>query len=165
MLIKGLVDEDFVNYKVPSMFISTNTCTFKCDIENGSHICQNGGLAKQPSVDIQIEYIIRRYMHNGITKAIVFGGLEPMDQLADLYDFIFALRNDHNCKDTVVIYTGYTEEEMEGRLAVLRALGDVVVKFGRYRCGDTPHFDPVLGVMLASDNQYAVNLSDKELIN
>lgn len=31
MKITGLVDEDFINYKAPSMFISTSKCSFKCD--------------------------------------------------------------------------------------------------------------------------------------
>ena len=80
MLIKGLVDEDFVNYKLPSMYIATATCSFKCDKEYGQPICQNSELAKQPDIDIPITDIIMRYLANPITKAIVFGGLEPFDQ-------------------------------------------------------------------------------------
>ena len=33
MIIKQLIDEDFVNYKVPSMFIAFPRCTFKCEKE------------------------------------------------------------------------------------------------------------------------------------
>ncbi len=155
MLLKGIVDEDFVNYRVPSMFISTNTCTFKCDMENGSPICQNSGLAKMESINIDIDAIIQRYLKNDITKAIVFGGLEPFDQLIDVYDFIFKLRNDYECKDPVVIYTGYNKEEIENRVSVLAPLGNIVIKYGRYKTGDCPHFDPILGVKLASNNQYS----------
>jgi len=36
MIIKGLIDEDFVNYKKPSMTIMMPYCTFKCDKEYGS---------------------------------------------------------------------------------------------------------------------------------
>jgi hypothetical protein len=32
---------------------------------------------------------------------------------------------------------------------------NIVIKFGRYRPGQQKHFDEVLGVELASDNQYA----------
>lgn len=159
MLIKGIVDEDFVNYKVPSMFISTNTCTFKCDIEYGTHICQNGELSKQPAIDIPLRTIIRRYLKNDITHAIVFGGLEPMDQFVDLYDFVFVLRNDFHCNDPIVIYTGYTEDELIEKLNVLRSFCNITIKFGRYKPDDRRHFDPVLGVYLASDNQYAVQIS------
>lgn len=155
MLIKGIVDEDFVNYKVPSMFISTNTCTFKCDTDCGAPICQNSALAKQKSIDMDIDVVIRRYLSNDITRAIVFGGLEPFDQLADLYDFIFKLRNDYKCQDTVVIYTGYTEDEVAGKLSILYPLPNIIIKFGRYIPNENQHFDKILGVNLASDNQYA----------
>jgi hypothetical protein len=39
MVIKGIVDEDFVNYKKPSMFIIMPYCDFKCDKEAGCSIC------------------------------------------------------------------------------------------------------------------------------
>lgn len=159
MLIKGITDEDFVNYKVPSMFISTNTCTFKCDRENRGNYCQNSELAKQGSIDIGIDTIIKRYLNNGITKAIVFGGLEPFDQFVDIYDFIFKLRNDYNCQDTVVIYTGYNADEIEGKLRMLLSIPNIIVKFGRFRPDNCPHFDQILGVNLASDNQYAQQIS------
>ena len=32
MKIKGITDEDFVNYKYPSMFIATSICSFKCEM-------------------------------------------------------------------------------------------------------------------------------------
>lgn len=155
MLLKGIVDEDFVNYKVPSMFISMNTCSFKCDIDCGEPVCQNRALASQPSVDMDIDDIILRYLHNPITQAIVFGGLEPFDQLADLYDFIYKLRFEHHCQDCVVIYTGYDETEIFGKLVALEHFPNIIVKFGRYIPGGSPHFDPTLGVKLSSDNQYA----------
>lgn len=159
MLIKGITDEDFVNYKVPSMFISTNTCTFKCDYENGGRYCQNSQLVKQESIDIDIDTIIKRYLGNPITKAIVFGGLEPFDQFVDVYDLIFKLRNDYDCQDAVVIYTGYDEDEIDGKLNMLLSIPNIVVKYGRFRPNNCPHFDPILGVNLASDNQYAQQIS------
>ena len=72
MIIKGITDEDFVNYKVPSMFIAMASCSFKCDTECGQSICQNSFLAKQPDIDIPMATIIDRYRHNQITHAIVF---------------------------------------------------------------------------------------------
>ena len=33
MLIKDIIDEDFINYKKPSMFIGTVKCDWKCCIE------------------------------------------------------------------------------------------------------------------------------------
>lgn len=159
MLIKGIVDEDFVNYKVPSMFINTNTCTFKCDRECGAPVCQNSELANRESIDVDIDRIIKRYLDNDITKAIVFGGLEPFDQLVDIYNFIFKLRYDYWCGDTVVIYTGYNEDELAGKIAMLTSIKNIIIKFGRYKPGDSPHFDSILGVNLASNNQYAKQIS------
>ena len=159
MLIKGITDEDFVNYKVPSMFISTNTCSFKCDREYGKQVCQNSALAKQEPIDVNIDSIIERFLWNPIPKAVVFGGLEPFDQFVDIYDFIFKLRNDYGCTDDVVIYTGYNEREICGKIAALRAFPNIIVKFGRFKPDDCPHFDPILGVYLASDNQYAEVIS------
>ena len=45
MKIKGIIAEDFVNYKKPSMFIGFPTCTWKCEKECGIEMCQNKGLA------------------------------------------------------------------------------------------------------------------------
>ena len=35
MKLKGLIDEDFVNYKDPSLFLIFPFCTFKCEKECG----------------------------------------------------------------------------------------------------------------------------------
>ena len=68
MKIRGLIDEDFTNYKKPSMFIIFPKCTWKCDKECGRAVCQNGALAKSPIYDISIEDIVKRYTNNPITK-------------------------------------------------------------------------------------------------
>lgn len=62
MLLKALVDEDFVNYKITSMFIGCHSCTFKCDIMAGKQVCQNGALANQPNIDVSIDNIVDRYL-------------------------------------------------------------------------------------------------------
>ena len=157
MMVKGITDDDFVNYKVPSMFISTALCTFKCDLEYGSTICQNSDLEKMPSKRIQDQVIVDRYLHNPITSAIVFGGLEPLDQTLELYHLIGRFRA--VCEDDIVIYTGYKKEEISNTLRYLRCYHNIVVKYGRYIPGQQPHLDPVLGVYLASDNQYAERIS------
>lgn len=172
MIIKGITDEDFINYKVPSMYIATATCSFKCDKEYGQPICQNSELAKQPDIDINPVDIICRYMQNDITKAIVFGGLEPFDTAYDMYRFIGDLRVLFKCDDDVVIYTGYTKEELSKMnlfipnmdhkfIFILDAFrfDNVIIKYGRYIPDQQPHYDPVLGVYLASDNQYAERIS------
>jgi hypothetical protein len=80
-----------------------------------------------------------------------------MLQYPEIAAFIGELRQSC-CYDTVVIYTGYTEPEIAGLLPSLRDLGNVIIKFGRYMPGQQPHLDDVLGVKLASDNQYAMAL-------
>ena len=159
MRIKGIADEDFVNYKVPSMFISTAVCSFKCDKECGRPICQNSALANEGSIDTDDDYLIMRYFKNGITKAIVFGGLEPFDQWIELWRFIQKLRLQYGSRDPVVIYTGYNREEIDGEIRFLMSVPNIIVKFGRYIPDQEPHMDEVLGVKLASDNQYAVQIS------
>lgn len=159
MLLKGITDEDFVNFKVPSMFISTAVCSFKCDQECGRPICQNSTLANEESIFTDDDYLINRYLKNRITKAIVFGGLEPFDQWREIFPFLQKLRLQYGCTDPVVIYTGYNREEIDGELHFLMSLPNIIVKFGRFIPDQEPHIDPVLGVKLASDNQYAVQIS------
>lgn len=159
MLIKGVIDEDFVNYKVPSMIINTNTCTYKCNAESGNNCCQNSDLAKSPSIDVKIDALVDRYLKNDITKAICFAGLEPFDQLVDVIELIKKLRLERKCNDTVVIYTGYNKDEIQERLSLLKAFKNIVIKYGRYIPGQEKHYDDVLGIYLASPNQYAEVLS------
>ena len=92
MLIKGLKDEDFVNYKKPSMFIIMPSCSFKCDKENGCNLCQNSHLAQEPEMNIPIFAIVTRYKENPITKAIVCGGLEPFDSAYNLSNLVHVFR-------------------------------------------------------------------------
>ena len=162
MLIKGLVDEDFVNYKKPSMFICCSSCSFKCDKENGEQVCQNSKLAHAPADDIDITDLIERYRKNTITKAIVFGGLEPFDDILNVLALVHLLRKKLRCNDDVVIYTGYTEDEIRdffpNCLKTIANYGNVIIKFGRFIPGQKKHFDDVLGVYLSSDNQYAKRL-------
>lgn len=159
MWLKGITDEDFVNYRVPSMFIATTTCDFKCDRDCGRQICQNAELAHQDNIHTGDDYLINRYLKNPISKAIVFGGLEPFDQWQELFNFIQKLRMQYGCKDPVVIYTGYTEQEIDSQLRFLMSMPNIIVKFGRFVPDQQPHMDPVLGVNLASDNQYARQIS------
>ena len=67
MKITGLIEEDFVNYKVPSLFIGTSKCSFKCDKECGENICQNSYLANAPVFEIDDAKLIKRYLNNDIT--------------------------------------------------------------------------------------------------
>lgn len=164
MLIKGLIDEDFINYKKPSMYIVFPKCDFKCDYEAGCSVCQNSDLARGIVIDIQYHMIVSRYIHNPITKAIVMAGLEPFESYEDLYYLIEEFREVTN--DDIVIYTGYTEEELENTyfnahlvLEELAEFPNIIIKFGRFVPNQEKHYDEVLGVNLASPNQYARRIS------
>ena len=154
MKIKGLVDEDFCNYKKPSMFIIFPKCTWKCDKECGRTVCQNGALAKAPIYDIPIKKIIKRYKNNPITKAIVLGGLEPFDSSEDMIELVKQIRKE--IEDDIVIYTGYTEPEISELVYdILMNYKNIIIKYGRYIPNDEERFDPILGIKLSSHNQYA----------
>ncbi len=161
MLIKDIIEEDFTNYKQPSMFIATCFCTWKCpkELNMDLAICQNQPLAKAPNIEIPADEIFRRYSQNPITSAIVIGGLEPFLQFDEILELIKYFR-EHACNDTFVIYTGYYPHEIERQINTLRQYQNIIVKFGRYIPNHKPHFDSVLGVQLASDNQYAIQISE-----
>lgn len=158
MKLRGYVEEDFTQYKKPSMFLITPYCDFKCCIENGNNICQNMDVIKAPIIDVDNDELIKRYLNNPITKSIVFGGLEPIDSFEEVREFINTLRWDYNCFDDVVIYTGYNADEIIDQCMRLSKFANIIVKFGRFIPDQKSHFDEVLGVELASPNQYAVEL-------
>ena len=159
MKLRGMLAEDFVNYKKPSMFLIFPYCTFKCDKENGNKICQNSSLINEPIIEISEKDLIELYIHNDISKSIICGGLEPMDSFDDLLSFIQLLRTEYNCLDDVVIYTGYYESELEKQLTELKKYDNIIIKFGRFIPNQSSHFDEVLGINLASENQYAKVIS------
>lgn len=159
MQLRGMQDEDFVNYKIPSLVLATSFCAFKCDKEYGEPICQNSELAKAPIVEIDADTIISRYLGNPITRAICLAGLEPFDQFRDVVELITLLRYKYHCDDMVVIYTGYNKDEIKSYISILKRFKNITVKFGRYIPNQEKHHDDVLGVALASDNQYAEVIS------
>ena len=157
MIIKQLLDEDFVNYKKPSMFIGFPYCSWKCNKECGMQVCQNSALATAISKNIGVKTIINRYINNPITSSIVCGGLEPFDTWEDLYELITYMRV--STQDDIVIYTGYYMEEIEEYINKLKVFPNIIVKFGRFIPGQENHYDQELGVYLASENQYAEKIS------
>jgi len=157
MIIKQLLDEDFVNYKKPSMFIGFPFCSWKCEKECGEKVCQNGTLATSPDITIGVKSIVNRYINNPITSSIVCGGLEPFDTWDDLYQLIVYMRI--STQDDIVIYTGYYKEEIEEYINKLKTFRNIIIKFGRYIPNQEKHYDEVLGVYLISNNQYAEKIS------
>lgn len=159
MIIKGLIDEDFVNYKKPAMVIEFPYCTFKCDKECGQSVCQNSALVNEPNIEIDYDKLLTRYINNPITKAIVMQGLEPFDSFSDVMNLILWLRVKYKCLDDIVIYTGYTKEEINQFIKYIEQYENIIIKYGRYIPNQDPHLDSILGVKLSSDNQYAEKIS------
>ena len=158
MIIRTIVDEDFVQYKEPCMYIATAFCNGKCCKEAGIplSVCLNDAWRGTATIAMVDEGIIERYLSNSITTTICFAGLEPFEQFDQVYNFIEKLRKDYNCDDTVLIYTGYNKEEIAEQIEKLKDFDNIIIKFGRFVPDNPGKFDDVLGV---PDNQYAERIS------
>ncbi len=156
MKIAGLIEEDFVNYKLASMTVMFPYCTFKCNKECGQDVCQNSGLKDEELIEIDPSIIVDRYIANPITESIVMQGLEPFDSFEDLCLLISQFIRYSN--DDIVIYTGYNKDEIIDKISYLKSIvtsNTLVVKFGRFIPNSNSRFDSILQVQLQSDNQYA----------
>lgn len=131
-------------------------CDFKCDKECGSQVCQNSDLARQPDIKVDAIKIVKQYVSNPITEAIIFQGLEPFYD-EDLLLWVNLIRT--YTHDDIVIYTGFYKEEIAPYLTVLKKYDNIIIKYGRFIPNEESHYDPILGVKLASPNQYAERLS------
>ena len=120
-------------------------------------VCQNGVLATSPTIDVNVDKLIKRYTSNLITNAVVMAGLEPFDSYKDLLELVSELRK--LVDDDVVIYTGYYKDEIQTYIDELKRYKNIVVKFGRFIPNQESHLDGVLGVSLVSDNQYGERIS------
>ena len=161
MIIKGLITEDFVNYKKPSLTIMMPRCSFKCDKESGCDLCQNSHLVNEPDIVIEDveEFIDKYYIQNDITESVVFQGLEPFDTFDDLYRFIQIFRSKSD--DDIVIYSGYNKDEIQEYINLLHGFKNIIIKLGRYIPNRSARYSTHLGVQLSSDNQYSINLNEE----
>lgn len=159
MKTKGIIVDDFVNYKKPSLFISTCYCNWKCCIEykNDISICQNSQLNKSPIKCFSNKELLEYYKNSIFQEAIVFGGLEPFEQFDEILSFVDFFRKHKT--DDIVIYTGFYKEEITDKISLLRKYNNIIIKFGRFIPNQKKHFDNVLGVYLASNNQYSERIS------
>ena len=141
------------------MFIATCYCDFKCckELNLDICICQNSPIAKSKIIDVNNSKIVKRYLKNKLTEAIVFGGLEPFKQFEELYELISEFRK--HTEDYIIIYTGYYENELVEEIKALKEFKNIIIKFGRYIPGQEVHYDKTLGVNLANKEQYAKKIS------
>ena len=160
MRVRKLLTERFQDYKVPSMYLAACFCDWKC-CPDKPYVCQNNPVVRLPVTDIPDDEILDAYLSDPITEAIVIAGLEPLLQAREVCSLIRQAVK-RGIKTTFVIYTGYTKDEVRC-ISFFDDLKDtgyrknvqMIVKYGRYVPDQQPHFDEVLGVELASDNQYA----------
>ena len=162
--LKGILWEDVVNYKKISTTLMFPNCTFKCEKECGKKICQNSPLVNEKDIVINMNTIIDRYINNPLTEAIVCQGLEPFDSEDELLMLIMLFRE--KCSDDIVIYTGYTFEELYEKQIIqklryikIKTPNKIILKLGRYIPDSNSKYDELLGVTLASDNQYAMEIT------
>lgn len=88
---------------------------------------------------------------------MIFSGLEPFDSFEDMLNLIIGYRQTTN--DDLIIYTGYTEKEIENKINILKRYKNIIVKFGRFIPNQESHYDELLGINLASPNQYSRRIS------
>ena len=157
MILKGIIFEDFINYKKPSMVLEFPKCSFKCEKECGVKMCQNSSLVNEPNITIDVEKVVDYYINNPITSAVVMQGLEPFDTYQQLLEFIIELRKQTD--DDVVIYTGYYKDEIDKYVKELSKFKNIIIKFGRFIPDQKEHYDEILGIKLMSNNQYAEKIS------
>lgn len=158
MKLKGIIDCDFTNYKEPVMTLEFPVCDFKCDKLNGCKVCQNSSLAAEPTIDVDEMTIWNMYCNNPLTKGFCLQGLEPFDSEPALLTFVDFIRAGMSCDDVIIIYTGYNKDELKC-LDILQYYPNIIIKYGRYIKDQEPHYDEILGVTLASPNQYAEQIS------
>ena len=154
LTLKGIKFEDFTNYKKGAMFLAFPKCSWKCEKDCGiKGICQNSELALQQNYTWSIESIIQKYQESPFTEAVVCGGLEPFDSFNQLLLFIEEFRKVSD--DDIVIYTGYNKEEIIDKINILQNYNNIIIKYGRFIPNQKSKYDDILGITLASPNQYA----------
>ena len=160
MIVKLVKQDDFVQYKKPCVVVCFPNCTWKCCTEAGIPIsvCQNQEMCNLNDIDVTPEDVYNLYRESMFAEAVCCSGLEPMLQFDDVLSLLKYFR-EHDCDADFVIYTGYYRREIEDKVEQLAKYKNVIVKFGRYIPNQEKHYDEVLGVWLASDNQYAERIS------
>lgn len=146
------IKDTFNDYKKSSIYICGTICNLDC-----KH-CFNKDLRNKENVTIETKTFIKKYiLNNNIKESIVMSGLNWFDEFDNLLEFVAVFRNYSDID--IVIYTGNTECELYDKLKFLKQFPNIIVKFGRYMANSESIYDDILGVTLASNNQYAVKIS------
>lgn len=137
------------NYKKISMYLALGiTCIWKCHNCCNAHYKNN-----QEYLITDTETIIEEYIANPFVDALVISGLEPFDNFEQVYSMIEAFRE--NINDDIVIFSGYIRDEVHELVNSLYMFDNIIFKFGRYKPDLEPKHNELLGITLASSNQYS----------
>jgi len=162
--LTGVMEENFNDYKLPSMLISTGFCDDKCSkdlfkskYERGCSLCHNDKLVE--TTPYTFRELLETYTANIITKALVIAGKEPMKEFYILLELVKYFRT--LSSDDIVIYTGYNKFEVLDKIKELEKFPNIIVKYGRWIPYTKKIYDEVLGIELWSCNQYAERLDNQ----
>ena len=154
------IKEVFNDYKHPSLLLSTISCDFKCEKEGlcSIGVCHNSHTKDMPIIHTPTKDIVSMFKNNEFVECLIIAGLEPMLQFDEIHKLISELRVISNSE--VVIYTGYYPEEIKEYIEKLKQFSNIIIKFGRFVENAESKYDELLGVTLASSNQYAKRIED-----
>lgn len=145
------------NYKKISMYLPLGiSCVWKCAQCFNYHYKDR---KKEDLLEATTDQIIEEYTANPFVEALVISGLEPFDNFLEVVTFIKDFRQILN--HDIVIYSGYEKKEVWEMLKELSLYENIYYKFGRYIPGREKIFNELLGITLASDNQYSYNMKWK----
>lgn len=155
------ITEVFQDYKKAALFLGVCFCDWKCCKESGLPLstCQNYSWSNNEIVEVSFNSIVNRIKGNLLTDAVIIGGLEPLIQINEVVQLISYIRQ-QGLKNDIVIYTGYYDYEIEDNTLLELKKYNVLMKCGRYKPNKIPFFSTLLGITLASDNQYVLKLSN-----
>ncbi len=156
------IRDSFHEYRKSGLLIAVRDCDYKCCHEGGYDIsmCHNYHLDGAKEIELSPDNLGNRIINNNTIDCIVIAGKEPMldKYFNDIVSTINYLRNNKWNKD-IVIYTGYTEEELKEKINILKNNKNIIIKFGRFIPNQKPIYDEIGGIFLANHGQYFKRIS------
>ena len=116
--VNGLVEESIADGPGLRFAIFTQGCPHKCPgCHNPETHDPSGGYT------VCTEALLARLQHNPLLSGVTFSGGEPFAQVAPLADLARAVRS---LGKTVVVYTGYTVEQLRAMSAKDEEIGELL---------------------------------------
>ena len=144
--------EVYNDYKKVGVLLATPTCNNNCKY------CQNEYLKKKKPIEYDISEIFNFVKKNKLIKSFIFGGLDCMDSFDQTYDIIKEIRKKFDYD--IVLYTGKLKTDINLEIEKLKNFKGIIIKFGKYKKNKEKKYDELLGITLASNNQYSRRIED-----